>query len=257
MIKLNKNEYSSILPLVRDIRHNKALIYSVIEGDSDGIIFVDNIETPQNAFIENEFTFVVGNGDKQDFNTNLCSYVFEKLIPCSKDKEAIIFLQTDKKDELEKTFKDKGCIIIERKMFDFDAEKYEEAKANTSLLTDGVELKCIDKEFVGKYNEHHELITHSDRFGYCLVNNDEVLSQCYCVSVGAKEAEISIETNEGYRRKGFAKITATKFIDHCIERGITPIWSCWPFRKESIALATKLGFKEEADIPVIYWAEDM
>jgi GNAT superfamily N-acetyltransferase len=257
MIKLNKEEYSRVLPLVREVKHNKALIYSVIEGDSDGSIYVDNAEAPKNAFIENEFTFIVGRGDNEEFNNELLNYVFKDAIPNSKDNEAILFLQTDIKQDLEKIFNEKGCIIIERKMFDFDTLSYENAKKSMVSLPDDVKLIGIDKDFVTKYKKHDEVAEKDKRFGFCSVKGDDVISECFSVVVGADEAEISIETNESYRRRGFAFATASRFIDHCIERGITPIWSCWPFRKESIALALKLGFKEDEDIPVIYWAEDL
>lgn len=256
MIQLSKNDYNRILPLTNKLTHNKALIYSVIEGDSDGKIFVDSFDNPQNAYIENEFAFIVGSGINNTFNSELCSYVFSELIPNSKDKEAILFMQTDVKDDLENTFKQKGCITIQRKMFDFSYKQYKKVK-KAYTLPEGVELVSIDKDFARKYKKHNEVAEKKNRFGYCIVDDGSVLSECFSVVVGANQAEISVETDEQCRRRSYAFNVTSKFIDHCISCGITPIWSCWPFRKESIALANKLGFREQEDIPVIYWAENM
>lgn len=75
--------------------------------------------------------------------------------------------------------------------------------------------------------------------------------------MGHGEVEIDIHTHEDHRIKGYATIVATAFIHHCLQHNLTPVWSRWPFRKESIQLATKLGFREEKKLPAIYWAENM
>jgi len=88
----------------------------------------------------------------------------------------------------------------------------------------------------------------SNKFGYFLLKDGEVVSECTSVwveTVGVETGcvEIGIETKEPHRRKGYAALTATAFIDDCLSKGLIPVWCCWDFREGSKELAEKLGFE--------------
>jgi hypothetical protein len=65
--KLKENEYYKIIPLLKDISHSKALIYSVVELNSPGEIWVDNNEMPTCGWIQGAFSYWVGEGLNLDF----------------------------------------------------------------------------------------------------------------------------------------------------------------------------------------------
>jgi RimJ/RimL family protein N-acetyltransferase len=92
----------------------------------------------------------------------------------------------------------------------------------------------------------------SHGLGYAVLKGDEVVSRCHTVLVGDRRMEISIETAEPYRRKGLAMLAACAFVEHCLQAGLHPDWSCWLPNEASGKLAEKIGFKRETDVPVIF-----
>ncbi|WP_066498286.1 GNAT family N-acetyltransferase [Abyssisolibacter fermentans] len=257
MFELKKQDFNRIIPLIKNISHSRALLFSVVEGNSKGRIFVDNIETPKTAFIESDFSYLVGHESNIDFNNRIINYIFDIKIPKSKDKELILFLCSDKWLDIKRTLKDHGCITIHRKTFNFDVDKYKEVRSKSNITTNKYDITKINIKLVNKYHKFKELINYPLRFGFCIVNQEEIISECISVAVGAGEAEIGIATKEDYRRRGYATSVIFQFIDYCIDNDILPNWSCWPFRKESINLAKKLGFKENVEIPAIYRSQNM
>lgn len=255
--KLRNKDYGRIMPLIKDISHSRALVFSIIEGNTQGKVWVDNIEKPRTAYIEGEFSYLVGYENNIEFNNDIYNYIFNEKIPKSKDKELILFLFSERWFEIRKLLKEKGCIDIQRKTFNFNIKRYKESKDNRINMTVDFDIIKISEEFVNKYQKHQEIIQFPSRFGFCAVNETEIVSECISVAVGAGEAEIGINTNEMYKRRGYATKVSNAFIDYCIANDIRPNWSCWPFRKESINLAGKLGFEEKEEISAIYWSHNM
>ena len=44
-------------------------------------------------------------------------------------------------------------------------------------------------------------------------------------------------------RRGFATITASAFVEHALEQGLTPHWDSWKMNLPSVAVAHKVGFR--------------
>ncbi len=86
------------------------------------------------------------------------------------------------------------------------------------------------------------------------LHGDQPVSRCHTVVVGDNLAEISIDTEEAYRRRGLAQLVCRAFIEHSLEAGTRPHWSCWGNNTPSRELAKKLGFvvKEEAPVRVVF-----
>ena len=244
MIKLNKTDYNKLLPLAKGIKNNKALIYSMISGGLEAEIFADNNTKPTIALLSWEFSFLLGSEKSLVSSQKICDLIFDSILPDLDEKELILFLDTDHWPLLSKLLEEKSCITIYRKMFHFDETKFSKMKINLGKLPEGLSVSPIKTD-------------NTNNFGYSIKKCSDYICKCESVAVGSKEAEIDIWTDEKYRNKGYATITAASFIDHCLKEGIKPIWSCWPYRKESISLAKKLGFAETEEIPAIYWAQDL
>lgn len=80
-------------------------------------------------------------------------------------------------------------------------------------------------------------------FGYCLLHNDTVVSECTSIFSSSQFAEIDIATQNKYRGMGLAQNVAEIFIEHCIERTLKPNWDCDVNNFTSIKLAERLGFE--------------
>jgi RimJ/RimL family protein N-acetyltransferase len=76
------------------------------------------------------------------------------------------------------------------------------------------------------------------------------VSFCYPVWQTETFWDVSIETIEGYRRRGFAARAARTMIRHMRQTGRAPVWGALDTNAASRALAAKLGFVENAGIAV-------
>ena len=47
--------------------------------------------------------------------------------------------------------------------------------------------------------------------------------------------------------KCLAHLTANALIEACLERGLEPIWGCWPENQPSVSLAHNLGFQDDTE----------
>ena len=79
-------------------------------------------------------------------------------------------------------------------------------------------------------------------FGYCVKQNDEVISTAMTAMPYEKEFEIEVDTlsNPEYRRKGLATIVSAALIEEALLRNLTPIWDA--ANEPSKGLALKLGY---------------
>ena len=74
--------------------------------------------------------------------------------------------------------------------------------------------------------------------------------------VGGGEAELDIFTDPEYRGKGLATSVALLLIDKLLEIGLTPTWSAWSFRVESLSVAKHIGFIPTEDVQAWVWVEE-
>jgi GNAT superfamily N-acetyltransferase len=89
-------------------------------------------------------------------------------------------------------------------------------------------------------------------FGFCLVHGDEIASWCMADCVVGHRAEIGVQTDESYRRRGFAKRVVAAAVQHCLASGITEIgWHCGSANLGSAATATAAGFEEVLQHPYV------
>jgi GNAT superfamily N-acetyltransferase len=85
--------------------------------------------------------------------------------------------------------------------------------------------------------------------GFTLLHNNRIASTAYAAFVHEGILEIGIETVDGFRGQGFAERTCSALIDYCLERELTPVWSCRLENKASYQLAQKLGFEPTLKLP--------
>ena len=158
---------------------------------------------------------------------------------------------------LDTLFSDYARLHVARKVFTFQPAVFAERHTGwRERLPAGYTIRQYDCT-LAENTELADFWGSLDTFlargvGFAVMKGDEVVSRCHTVMVGGGEAEISIETAEPYRRRGFATLAACAFIEQCLEQGLRPAWSCWDNNIPSQILAQKLGFNHPVDVPVIY-----
>ena len=87
-------------------------------------------------------------------------------------------------------------------------------------------------------------------FGFSLVTKRRIVSWCTAEYVSRGKCGIGIETIPEYQNRGFATITASAFVEYCIQKGIRPHWKCNRDNLASRRVAEKVGFMKELEYPV-------
>jgi len=256
MHELARTEYVQLRPLFGDIAHCRALVFSLLEGNHAGRAFVDRPENPSVAFLALtcEFWFVAGDAGNNGFLRTLRDWALSELRPPSGQ---MFFFPPDLawQQALQGLFADLQPMVIARIELDLDMERFEQqgwrhrvpagfrVQRYGRALATGLGLEA----FWGSLDRFL-----ARGYGFAVLHGDEVVSRCHTVVVGDGRAEISIETTEPYRRQGLGGLAACAFIEHSLEQGTRPVWSCWSTNTPSVRMAQKLGFATQADVPVLY-----
>jgi RimJ/RimL family protein N-acetyltransferase len=236
-------------------------LFSVLEGNHAGRIFVDNAGAPTAAMatLACEFNFLVGDARNTAFAAAVQQLLLTDLAPPPAPWGRMLFLmpltQAWHTDVLQR-YSGYRIDDISRRVFTFDPARFTAQHRDwQNRIPDTFTLRRYDRELVQSAEGLVEFWSGIDNFlangfGFALMEGGEVASRCHTVLCGAGEAEISVETAEPYRRQGLATLTACAFIEHALQRGMRPAWSCWFNNHASITLAGRLGFLPAADMPV-------
>jgi RimJ/RimL family protein N-acetyltransferase len=262
LIELTGSDRALVRPLFEATPSNAhSFLFSVLEGNHVGRIFVDNAKAPTVALasLMCEFNFLLGDAGNTAFADSVQQLFLGELAPPPAPWGQMLFLmplgEAWHADILQR-YNRYRIDDIHRKVFTFDAGRFAARHSGwRSRLPDGFALRRYDHELAESAGGLAEFWSGLDNFlangfGFAVMHENEVASRCHTVLCGAGEAEISIETAEAYRRQGLATLSACAFIDHALERGMRPAWSCWFNNEASIALAEVLGFLPAADMPV-------
>jgi RimJ/RimL family protein N-acetyltransferase len=117
----------------------------------------------------------------------------------------------------------------------------------------------VDKSLVenagvlGSWASPDDFMAHG--IGYALMDGERIASVCTSVFASSTHVEIDVHTEDEYRRRGFACMTASALIEECLWQGMQPNGECFWENQEYTALALKLGFEHLAYYPVYFWEE--
>ena len=256
--ELEKATYKKARPLFQEMGHSQIFADAVLEGYHAGRIFVDDPESPTAALIAPmcEFFFTAGQTEDEAFNQAMRVLILSELV--SPEGDLLLFPTSEAwQSVLDKLFADYARLHVARKVFTFDPAAFIARQAKwRERVPSGYAIHQYDRalakntELADFWGSLDHFLTHG--VGFAVTKDNEIVSRCHSVLVGGGEAEISVETVEPYRRQGFATLAACAFIEHCLEQGMRPAWSCWDNNIPSQILAQKLGFNHPVDVPVIY-----
>ena len=261
MIELLSADIHLVTPIFQSIDHNVAVVFSVLEGNSPGRVFVDKVQSPTLALLypAGAFLYIIGNVNHPALPQELVHLIFDDILPAAGEKEMVLFSFSDAwRAKLDLLLQEKGAIRIARKVFRFNPENNRLLPDWRTRLPPGCSMVEIDAAMAEAYPLYKPLVDPATRrFGVCLLHDGDIASECTAVFVGRGEAEINVLTQDRFQGHGLATLAASAFIETSLKRGLTPNWACWPERLASWALARKLGFEDLPDLPCHLWAEDL
>lgn len=249
--KMKKGNYSKLKNLVKDFNHQLCAI-SLIDGNNNGEVYVDNLDNPQSAILyTTEGTMFVGNPHNLEFNKEVKEYLSEwSYLVCDSEQWEDNITEALKSAELKKH---------QRLDYRLTELKYKNWREN---LPEGFIVVPINKDFA-RYEEYKNFKSTADHadsedwnpklkmeeFGYGFAVIDEenkvITSSCTidCLTKDNR-IEIGIRTSYKYRRKGLAAIAVAATVEDYLSKGITEIgWQCLANNKGSFKTAEKIGFK--------------
>lgn len=254
MHELPSTQHSLIAPFFPPGSPGYAFVGALLEGNHQGRVYVDNTAAPSTclAALACDYTFVAGRADDDVTNRAIRSLVAGALSP--DDGYVLLFPTSDAwAITLADLFADAPELIrAGRLSYDLDQEAYLGRYAGwQARLPADCTIRRYDQDLSrgqGLAAFWGSLEAFLDRgFGFAVLRGDEVLSRCHTVFVGRGLAEISIETPDIHRRQGLATLATCAFIEHCLQIGLTPAWSCWDNNEPSQRLAEHLGFSHRRE----------
>ncbi|QYF83811.1 GNAT family N-acetyltransferase [Brevibacterium sp. PAMC21349] len=245
-INLLKKKYKETYP---------TFAYSVLDNYIPGQVYMDELK--KTVLIGTDSGIFVVGGD--EMNNGLNSVFLEIYRSRKNDKKRFTLFSPSKEwnQVINKLF-GKDLRQMHRYSFHFNKDTY--STINKVKVPKDFIVKRIDEKIITEslefnesyYNEYWGSVSNflENGFGYCLLHNDTVVSECTAIFSSSQFAEIDIATQNKYRKMGLAQNVAEIFIEHCIERNLKPNWDCDVNNFASIKLAERLGFENPIEYSV-------
>ena len=93
-------------------------------------------------------------------------------------------------------------------------------------------------------------------YGLCLTRNGEILCETFAGPIGNGVIEIGVETHPHHIRKGYGALTCAHLILEMEQQGYQTYWNCAKQIQASIALAHKLGYRNEKEYRLLAWSKN-
>ncbi|MFZ4453676.1 GNAT family N-acetyltransferase [Salibacterium aidingense] len=260
MFLLPQHQFMKVKPLF-DSFHHQIITMSVLEGNTVGDIYVDDLDNPTSALL-NGMNFEVlfaGDPHNKTFNEKIIHVITGHIMPKAKNLQLpainLYYNNEQWKQVIEQEVTNKiKSSKVEKRFYTFDIMGYNPYQ---KTLPDNASLKLIDASLfndssLNNLNQVRQWVQMPwrsvDHFlqkgvGYCVIEEDTVAGWCLSVFSSGNQLEFALMTEEGYRKKGYAKIAASACINFCIENGKSPLWNCDDKNIPSILVAESIGFK--------------
>lgn len=242
------NEKRKYFDLFESYSHNRAVIFSSLEGQYDGELYVDSEKSPQFAvlFTPFDFHFVGGNSAAENVVDEIDKLIFHQYLKERELNEAIVFSPDEKWNKvLDEVFSKHGGIKDNRKIYRLNKDKFVSMQAGIGEI-DGLNREIVYEQKNGSHIE----------YPVCrIMDHDHCISYCSGFMLGKGHAEIDVYTEESHRGKGYAKAVSIMLINELLKKEIEPDWCTWPYRKESQQLALSLGYELHMDVPAHIWVK--
>jgi GNAT superfamily N-acetyltransferase len=148
-----------------------------------------------------------------------------------------------------------AAVRHERVNFVFNPAKYHQYRSEIDLGAfcfrnlDGILYEATDGAVVPKkfWNSAPEFAARG--VGFALMLAGQAVAVSFSSFIHEGMLELGMETKPEHRKKGLGGVVCARLIDHCLEGGREPVWSCRRGNEGSYRLALKLGFEPIATLP--------
>lgn len=261
--------------LKENVTINHIFAEAVLIGKAEGIVHVDNIQSPRTFHVRHHYSMSMLFGDhtNAEFNGAFRKYALN-VDNCRKEVEwlqafppvwdevlqqDLLTIRVSPLSSMSSQAQFAPCIQVHSRVnFRFDMSKFESRTQRScspvitvvpinETLFHTLEGAIVPKIF---WKTAEEFLVNG--IGYCVMVNEEVAAHAFAADVLHHEAEIGIETVPAHRGHGYAELAAVAMIEHCIKHHLTPVWACRLSNDASYRLAQKVGFVVTQYIPYYF-----
>ncbi|MFD0712964.1 GNAT family N-acetyltransferase [Paenibacillus sp. GCM10027626] len=264
MIQLLSDEYEAIIGLVKDnVRFHNVFVYSVLERNQPGKVFVNRKTNPTAGIIVHRggCYYVFGDRSDAEFNASLIAFLQERS-----NHANFYDLYTSSAEWHNFLASALQGRVVQLTRTHYILNSSTELNEYTEIPED-LRVLPIDKQSYDDYRTKidatYDLLWESDQeylqkaFGISIVATDGgFASVCNTFFVGGGYIAPDIITLEKYRNKGLVSVACTHFIQRSNSLGLTPYWDCDAGNEASNRLAQRLGFSKVGDLPILWWHEN-
>jgi GNAT superfamily N-acetyltransferase len=267
LFQLGKNDYKRVRPLFAGLAY-QLTTQAVIDGMNPGTIWVDDVARPRTAFMASpEGYFLAGYEHNDAFNRDLNELILGNILPDEKsaqfDDVLVVVCHPDAWErKFDVVWASRPPIKRQRMHYVFQEKQVKRGAS----APDGMTVERIDEHLLsrpGLFIPKHVFGWMEANwgsvagfmqfgFGFCTVHStvqgNRLVSWSLADCIAGDACEIGIHTDEAYRRRGLATLTASAAVEHALSRGLATVgWHCNKDNLGSQGVAEKVGFVKERD----------
>lgn len=227
-------QYPEILHLIAPASCGAVYPLSVAEGVQSGSIFTDDTRKTVLIWHCCGFAFLFGKHDRALLDEVgqmiLHPALYPRMLLFAPDAETAAF------------FREKPEFMLEQRLFfRYPAEKCPPESNGAAVITPDI-LPQIQGKITPAFSWKQPAEFFANGSGYCIMQDGMPAAWAFSAAVSAQEVDIGVETDECFRRRGFAFGAAAAMIQDTLSQGKVPVWACHAQNLGSQKLAAALGF---------------
>ncbi|MBM7602962.1 RimJ/RimL family protein N-acetyltransferase [Metabacillus crassostreae] len=256
MIILNKQDYSVVKKKIT-VKENSPPTFalSVLDEYINGTVYADSVNLQTILIGTNSgIYYVFGNESNDQFNKDFIEFYRKRsndnlrftLFSANTnwDQALIKHLKNELKQIRRLAFTHKNNVRLHTT--NTSSENFSIKKIDEKTITNSVEFNNdYYKEYWGSVTNFIE-----NGFGFCILHQGKVVSECTSIFSSKSLIEIDIATQSDFQGFGLATKIGKEFINYSSQKNLIPRWDCDVSNRSSINLAEKLGFTNPKEYTV-------
>ena len=233
-------------------------VASILDGNTRGVIFVDDIVSPQTVLVWDRLAafFIGGRPGDAAFAQGLRAWLNEEPLPQAQDfgidALTLTYRPTVWAGALPAMLPDLRLTAASRNAYTHSGLPVPEPP-----IGEGVEIRRVDAEllactgldgldwlrgWIDSYWHTAEDFVAKGIGAVALVDASTVVSLCVSVFVSGRFQEFGTATQPRFRDRGLSTAVTARCVAECLARAQLPVWHCWSANVASAAVARKAGF---------------
>jgi hypothetical protein len=123
--ELSPSAFERVRPLFHHIRDLRAAVFTVLEGNQAGRVWVDQVANPRSAVMISDFCYLTSTPDASDFQADTAKWLEDEVLNC-REYTPIFYFSKPWEAALQTILPAYGVQRYVLNKFDFDAQRYRE-----------------------------------------------------------------------------------------------------------------------------------